>query len=47
MTPRVTEVSYDKFLDMLSGGQVTVVAVSYTHLPASTAGGKFPFFHQK
>ena len=25
MTPRVTEVSYDKFLDMLSGGQVTVV----------------------
>ena len=24
MTPRVTEVSYDKFLDMLSGGQVTV-----------------------
>ena len=25
MIPRVTEVSYDKFLDMLSGGQVTVV----------------------
>ena len=25
MTPRVTEVSYDKFLDMLSGGQVPVV----------------------
>ena len=25
MTPRVTEVTYDKFLDMLSGGQVTVV----------------------
>ena len=25
MTPRGTEVSYDKFLDMLSGGQVTVV----------------------
>ena len=25
MTPCVTEVSYDKFLDMLSGGQVTVV----------------------
>ena len=25
ITPRVTEVSYDKFLDMLSGGQVTVV----------------------
>ena len=25
MTPRVTEVSYDKFLNMLSGGQVTVV----------------------
>ena len=25
MTPRVTEVSYDKFLDMLSDGQVTVV----------------------
>ena len=25
MTPRVTEVSYDKFLDMLSGGQVTGV----------------------
>ena len=25
MTPRVTEVSYDKFLDMLSSGQVTVV----------------------
>ena len=25
MTPRVTEVSSDKFLDMLSGGQVTVV----------------------
>ena len=25
MTPRVTEVSYDKFLDMLSGGQVIVV----------------------
>ena len=25
MTPRVTEVSYDKFLDMLSGSQVTVV----------------------
>ena len=25
MTPRVTEVSYDKVLDMLSGGQVTVV----------------------
>ena len=25
MTPRVTEVSYDKFLDMLSGAQVTVV----------------------
>ncbi len=25
MTPRVTEVSYDNFLDMLSGGQVTVV----------------------
>ena len=25
MTPRVTEVSYDKSLDMLSGGQVTVV----------------------
>ena len=27
MTPRVTEVSYDKFLDMLSGGQVTVVGL--------------------
>lgn len=30
MTPRVTEVSYDKFLDMLSGGQVTVVELQET-----------------